>query len=362
MKKTRLLLSILGISILISGCNTNSSSMSSTKSVGSNFKMPIVPIDEGAEYKLLIKDERKLIVDQPHLLDSETANYFKEGKKVYFRTSAILNEDLIVLLNDQELGRFYSSANNYFQYEFVMPSMDSSLEVYIRGDASHVNKEIDLKDEYTWIKDLKEENITRVISGRTTGSICPSLNRFNRYYYSDETSEIHRVFEYLNNTKIVFDYPNGADGVGQDSLIIETLNLITNKKEQHGIGTILNVLVVDGKNASLSKALPKMSESYGDRFMYLAVIDMQVEGADGSDYSELFPGLYKLSSLFFQKVDNPSFSNESNEYNKYKIKNELGTIVFESETEFRVCPEEGEEAAYRIVEGFTFKDLKIEQY
>ena len=321
---------------------------------------PIDPIDDLNEYQLEIKDERQLICEQPHLLNEESKSKFKEGTTVYFKTSVVSwDKEIIVLLNGDRLGYHYSSRNDYYEYEFVMPSADSYLEVYLRGDVSHINEEIDLKEHFTWINDLKEEDITMVITSSKNGSISPSFDILDHYKYSDNASDIHRVFEYLNTTKIVFDYPDYPTGAGTKSLTIVVLNPTTEVEEKYTISTCSNITSVNGKNVSLSAALPSMNTLYGYSFMPHALLGMSVTSIDGTiDYTELFPRLNMISSMIFQKLDNADFDTALNEYNIYKFVNSLGVITFESETVFRVYSSEGQLSAYRIINGVTFKDLK----
>lgn len=360
MKKTKLLLSILGMSLLISGCDSAiSSNVSSTNSAESQISSTdsSQSIEERNEYRLTIKDERKLITEQPHHQDQKAGTIFKEGLRVYFRTS--VERDIIALLNGTKLGWSSFSATEYRQYVFLMPSEDSTLEVYIRGDSSHVNEEIDLKENYTWIKGLKEENIRGIYTSRTTGSINPNLTTFDKYYYSDSASDIHRVYEYLNNTKIIFDYPEGVDGVGSTSLTVVSLNPETNKEEEHSITVSLNVVTVNGKYASLSAALPTLDELYGNSFMSMAVREIAVTSIDGTiNYNDLFSKRYNIANMIFKERKNAEFDTALNEYNIYKFITYVGYIIFESETEFVVHPDEGEVTAYTIVNGVTFKDLK----
>ena len=331
--------------------------------VDSDNPDPIDPIDDLNEYQLEIKDERQLICEQPHLLNEESKSKFKEGTTVYFKTAVVSwDKEIIVLLNGDRLGYHYSSRNDYYEYEFVMPSADTFLEVYLRGDSSHINEEIYLKDHYSWIEGLKEENISMIITGETWGSISPSLDTLNRYYYSDSVSDIHRVYEYLNTTKIIFDYPEYPTGSGTKSLSVVVINPTTGEKEKHLISCCANIISANGKNASLSTTLPSMNTPYGYSFMSHALLGMSVTSIDGTiDYTESFPKLKMISSMIFEKLDSADFGAELNEYNIYNFVNSLGVITFESETEFRVCTSEGQLTAYRIINGVTFKDLKNDQ-
>ena len=110
----------------------------------------------------------------------------------------------------------------------INPASFNSLNVlaFYSYNPSEHKESIDLKDYYPWIKDLKEEDITMVISGVTHGSINPRLDILDEYYYSVSASDFQRVYQYLNSTKILFNNPDLKDGTGSKSLTI-----VTNKQK-----------------------------------------------------------------------------------------------------------------------------------
>ncbi len=358
MKITKLLLSFISVAFLLTGCEGVSSSYKTySQSLCNTGNSDDDPFKDAKEFCLDIRDPRKLIVEQPHVDGGEANIHFKEGQRVYFKTSVPpLRSEMIVLINKKRCGYSYSSANDYYDFEFTMPGADSCLELYYRGDESHVNEQISLKERYTWINGLKEEDITMVITASKHGTIVPRLDVLDEYFYSDSAADIHRVYEYLYTTKIIYDYPGMLVGCGPDVLTIEVLNSATQKEERYSMYAYSNTIT--GEETSLSAALPKMNKPYGYSFMSHMFYDLKVTSIDGTvDYTNNFLKLGMLASMIFEKLDNANFDAAINEYNKYLFTCYEGTITFESETEFVVHPNEGEVAAYRIIGDVTFKDL-----
>ncbi len=364
MKITKLLLSFIAAAFLLTGCGTTSTSRKTYSESLCNTGNSDSDDDDDSfkdarEFYLDIRDPRKLIVEQPHTLNGKASIHFKEGQTVYFKTSVPpLRSEMIVLINDKRSGYSYSSANDYYEFEFTMPRSDTRLELYYRGDDSHVNEQISLKDRYTWINNINEEDITKVITSSKHGTVVPRLDVLDEYYYSDSAADIHRVYEYLKTTKIVFDYPNVPVGAGPDVLTIEVLNPSTQTEERYSIYAYFGTTTQD--ETTLSVALPKMSNHYGYSFMSHMFYDLKVTSIDGTvDYTKDFIKLGMLTNMIFEKIDNPNFDTAINKYNKYKITCYEGSIIFQSETEFVVQPEDGEIAAYQIVNNVTFKDLIV---
>ena len=358
--KAKVLISFVAVALLLSGCNEQSVSHKT------NTDVPIIcnttsinndPFKDAKEYSLQIKDPRSLILEQPHVSGKTSSNVFKEGQRVTFKTSVPpLRSEMIVLINNKRCSYYYSSANDYYDFEFTMPGADSCLELYYRGDESHVNEQIGLKECYTWINDLKEEDITMVITASKHGTVVPRLDVLDEYFYSDSAADIHRVYEYLKTTKIIYDYPGMPVGCGPDVLSVEIINPATQKEERYSIYAYYGTITAD--ETSLSAALPKMNKPYGYSFMSHTFYGLKATSIDGTvDYTNNFLKLGMLASMIFEKLDNANFDAAINEYNKYLFTCYEGTITFESETEFVVHPNEGEVAAYRIIGDVTFKDL-----
>ena len=356
MKITKLLFSFIAAVFLLTGCEGVSSSYKTySQSLCNTGNSDDDSFKNAREVYLDIRDPRKLIVEQPHVDGGEASIHFKAGQTVYFKTSIPpIRSEMIVLINDKRSGYSYSSSNDYYEFEFTMPSVDTRLELYYRGDDSHVNEQMNLKDRYTWINNIKEKDITKVITSNKHGTVTPRLDVLDEYFYSDSADDIHRVYEYLKTTKIVFDYPNVPVGAGPDILTIEVLNSSTQKEERYSIYAYYGTITTD--ETSLSAALPKMSNHYGYSFLSHMFYGLKVTSIDGTvDYTNDFLKL----GMIFEKLENANFDTAINKYNKYKITCYEGSIVFQSETEFVVQPEDGEIAAYRIVNNVTFKDLIV---
>ena len=360
MKITKLLLSFIAAAFLLTGCEEVSTSQKTySESLCNTGNSDDDPFKDAREVYLDIRDPRKLIVEQPHVDGGEASIHFKAGQTVYFKTSIPpIRSEMIVLINDKRSGYSYSSSNDYYEFEFTMPSVDTRLELYYRGDDSHVNEQMNLKDRYTWINNIKEKDITKVITSNKHGTVTPRLDVLDEYFYSDSADDIHRVYEYLKTTKIVFDYPNVPVGAGPDVLTIEVLNSTTQKEERYSIYAYYGTITTD--ETSLSAALPKMSNHYGYSFLSHMFYGLKVTSIDGTvDYTNDFNKLGMFTNMIFEKLENANFDTAINKYNKYKITCYEGSIVFQSETEFVVQPEDGEIAAYQIVNNVTFKELIV---
>ena len=238
----------------------------------------------------------------------------------------------------------------------INPASYNSLSIlaFYSYDPSERKESIDLKDCYPWIKDLKEEDITMVISGITHGSISPRLDILDEYYYSVATSEFHRVYQYLNTTKILFNNPDLRDGTGSKSLTIvageQTYTISTNAD---------GWLMVGDEYATVNVSLPSFGLSYGNSFMSHALFGMKViDMSSGSDATSGFANLNRLKDMIFIDLGEVGFPAESNSYNVYKIENSLGYIIFESSTVFRVHTADGKYGAYQIVNGVSFDQLR----
>ena len=219
---------------------------------------------------------------------------------------------------------------------------------------SERKESIDLKDYYSWIKDLKEEDITMVISGITHGSINPRLDILDEYYYSVAASEFHRVYQYLNSTKILFNNPDLRDGTGTKSLII-----VTNEQKYTINTNVDGWLSINGEYATVNTSLPSFGLPYGNSFMWHALLGMEVvDMSSGNIVTDDFKNISSMRDMIFEDLGDVFFPEVVNSYNIYKFENSLGYIVFESPTDFYVYTADGKYNAYRIVNEITFDYLR----
>ena len=219
---------------------------------------------------------------------------------------------------------------------------------------SERKESIDLKDYYSWIKDLKEEDITMVISGITHGSINPRLDILDEYYYSVAASEFHRVYQYLNSTKILFNNPDLRDGTGTKSLTI-----VTNEQKYTINTNVDGWLSINGEYATVSTSLPSFGLPYGNSFMWHALLGMEVvDMSSGNIVTNDFKNISSMRDMIFEDLGDVFFPEVVNSYNIYKFENSLGYIVFESPTDFYVYTADGKYNAYRIVNEITFNYLR----
>ena len=219
---------------------------------------------------------------------------------------------------------------------------------------SERKESIDLKDYYSWIKDLKEEDITMVISGITHGSINPRLDILDEYYYSVAASEFHRVYQYLNSTKILFNNPDLRDGTGTKSLTI-----VTNEQKYTINTNVDGWLSINGEYATVNTSLPSFGLPYGNSFMWHALLGMEVvDMSSGNIVTNDFKNISSMRDMIFEDLGDVFFPEVVNSYNIYKIENSLGYIVFESPTDFYVYTADGKYNAYRIVNEITFDYLR----
>jgi len=219
---------------------------------------------------------------------------------------------------------------------------------------SEHKESIDLKDYYSWIKDLKEEDITMVISGITHGSISPRLDILDEYYYSVASSEFHRVYQYLNSTKILFNNPDLRDGTGTKSLTI-----VTNEQKYTINTNVDGWLSINGEYATVNTSLPSFGLPYGNSFMWHALLGMEVvDMSSGNIVTNDFKNISSMRDMIFEDLGDVFFPEVVNSYNIYKFENSLGYIVFESPTDFYVYTADGKYNAYRIVNEITFDYLR----
>jgi len=219
---------------------------------------------------------------------------------------------------------------------------------------SERKESIDLKDYYSWIKDLKEEDITMVISGITHGSINPRLDILDEYYYSVAASEFQRVYQYLNSAKILFNNPDLRDGTGTKSLTI-----VTNEQKYTINTNVDGWLSINGEYATVNTSLPSFGLPYGNSFMWHALLGMEVvDMSSGNIVTNDFKNISSMRDMIFEDLGDVLFPEVVNSYNIYKIENSLGYIVFESPTDFYVYTADGKYNAYRIVNEITFDYLR----
>lgn len=219
---------------------------------------------------------------------------------------------------------------------------------------SERKESIDLKDCYSWIKDLKEEDITMVISGITHGSINPRLDILDEYYYSVAASEFQRVYQYLNSAKILFNNPDLRDGTGTKSLTI-----VTNEQKYTINTNVDGWLSINGEYATVNTSLPSFGLPYGNSFMWHALLGMEVvDMSSGNIVTNDFKNISSMRDMIFEDLGDVFFPEVVNSYNIYKFENSLGYIVFESPTDFYVYTADGKYNAYRIVNEITFDYLR----
>ena len=238
----------------------------------------------------------------------------------------------------------------------INPASYNSLSVlaFYSYNPSERKESIDLKDYYSWIKDLKEEDITMVISGITHGSISPRLDILDEYYYSVAASEFHRVYQYLNSTKILFNNPDLRPGTGTKSLTI-----VTNKQKYTINTNVDGWLSINGECATVNTSLPSFGLPYGNSFMWHALLGMEVvDMSSGNIVTNDFKNISSMEYMVFEDLGDVFFLAVVNSYNIYKFENSLGYIVFESPTDFYVCTADGKYNAYRIVNEITFDYLR----
>ena len=223
-------------------------------------------------------------------------------------------------------------------------------------DPSERKEILSLKESFSWIRKLKEEDIAMVISGHKHGSIDPTFETLNSYFYSDASSDIKRVYDYLNSTNIIIGKSAWLPGDGSSELIV-----VTKSGEKRYIVTSdrMSAIILAGQEGALDKPLPSFSNLYGNSFLWQSLLDVKVSNADGTiDYTDSFPRLKEMEDMVFQEVENPSFSGEPNEYNAYKFSCYCGEIVFESNTDFTIHSKEGNTHYYRVVNEVTFNYLR----
>lgn len=238
----------------------------------------------------------------------------------------------------------------------INPASYDSLSIlaFYSYNPSERKESMDLKECYPWIKDLKEEDMSMVVSGVTHGSINPRLDILDDYYCSVSASDFRRVYQYLNSAKVSFHSPDLRDGTGSKILTIVA------KEKKYTIATDADGwLRVNDEYAMVSASLPSFGLPYGNSFMWHALLGMQVTDAStGSDVTSDFANITSMKDMVFVGLGDEDFPAVENSYNIYRFENSLGYIVFESPTDFYVCTADGKYSAYRIVNDITFDYLR----
>ena len=117
--------------------------------------------------------------------------------------------------------------------------------------------------------------------------------------------------------------------------------------------------MVGDEYATVNVSLPSFGLPYGNSFMSHALFGMKAtDMSSGSDATSDFANLNRLKDMIFIDLGEAEFPEESNSYNIYKIENSLGYIIFESSTVFHVHTEDGKYAAYQVVNGISFDQLR----
>ena len=117
--------------------------------------------------------------------------------------------------------------------------------------------------------------------------------------------------------------------------------------------------MVGDEYAAVNVSLPSFGLPYGNSFMSHALFGMKAtDMSSGSDATSDFANLNRLKDMIFIDLGEAEFPEESNSYNIYKIENSLGYIIFESSTVFHVHTEDGKYAAYQVVNGISFDQLR----
>lgn len=219
-----------------------------------------------------------------------------------------------------------------------------------------------LKDRLSWISLLNvmnEDSFLKpcmVIIGNYLGSVVPALDRFNSFTYSESQEDIERVMSYLNSAYIIRDGKAPRDGVGKITLTIATPTMQSGPQDYdyYTINSFDGLVLLNGEYCSLSESFPTLSHEkpYGNSFMITALFDdlKVVDMEDGEkDVTDTFLYLRFLEKMVFEYLGNFEFPAEINEFNRYKLQNSLGYIIFESESVFRLQTNNGHSGVYRIV-------------
>ena len=85
--------------------------------------------DTGVYHTVSIRGNTELVEEMPHLLNKKPQNRFKVGDNVYFKVDIVYDADVLVYFNDDRLS---PGGDDYMLYTFVMPDMDSIIDISIR--------------------------------------------------------------------------------------------------------------------------------------------------------------------------------------------------------------------------------------
>ena len=217
-----------------------------------------------------------------------------------------------------------------------------------------------LKEKLVWVTGFdNDEDFYKpcmVISGQYLGSVIPSLANYNSFTCSESKSDIKSVISYLNNVRIVKDGKRIEPGAGNRTLTIVTPTKMSGPQDYdyYTFSATSGVTVLYGEEYSLTQDFPRFTDAkpYGYSFMKTALLMFEMSVRDlkeDTDTTRYFPYLNQLEKMIFKPLDDIGFGDEINDYNRYKIQNSLGFIIFENEKVFRVSPKDGTGGTYEIV-------------
>ncbi len=319
-----------------------------------------VEFKKDGDYKLTITGRSELVIEGPHLKDSDKKQeYFNAGDIVVFSVGVINDAETILQLNGHKMEEAIDfkqdDYNDGILHSFTMPAQDSVLDISLVSGFYNIDN-APLYHYYGWIKYLDEDEIQSASYYDPCVGI-PSLANFDTMYKASK-EEIHKLYEFLNNTSAKKDEDHLINpGSVSRSIYIETI--YGDEYSIHAVDGYINGGEGTDFIYQLSAPLPSFSIVAYYRFNDMALKDMTVIDRmnNDKDVTEGFylERLYLLGFIIIEK----DYTMDINRYNRFTFYNPWGAIVFRDEKTFDIR-DESRDRSYtcEIMNNLTFEQLK----
>ena len=177
------------------------------------------------DYNLVVNDKDNLLLEAPHLLNSEPQENFKAGDIIFFKTK-ILNDntDYTVLLNGTLL-RGNTSSREYVEYSFAMPSIDSVLDIEkvpLESPPDHTFSYYSFNDIFPWVDLITKDTLKQIIIVYGYIGVDPETAN-PEIKYSDDQRDIDYNVAILKRESILVEVANPEIDGGSYRLVTYVL-------------------------------------------------------------------------------------------------------------------------------------------
>lgn len=213
-------------------------------------------------------------------------------------------------------------------------------------------KEIKLESLYSWVKDLKEEDIEKVMVNKDLGSISPSLYRFNTHTIANSKEDISKTYQLLKNSKVCETkdlYPCGAYGYH--------LEITLKNNEEYSLTYFDNIFSYESKYYKfLTPAFEMFPTIYGYSFVYSLPLCFRFFNDNEYNLNVLMPVKDFLSSLVFKEVEKEIEQVDYYLNCGFKADDEEKILIIDDKT-FKTELPNNESKIYEIINGHTFSEF-----